>query len=92
MKLEYLILIILLIYYYKTSIKDKLSDDKNKKFIKENLKQGSKIITKSGIIAEVIEIDNPYLLVVTGNNMNQSYLKIEVDSVRAIIDMWLGRL
>ena len=89
MKLEYLVLIILLIYYYKTSIKDKIFEDKNKKIIKENLKVGSKVITKSGIIAEVIEIDDISLIILTGNNLNHSYLRIDRDSIKTIIDKWI---
>lgn len=86
MKFEYIIIFILLYYFYETSIKEYLEDRKNEKFIKDNLEIGSKIITKSGIIGEVIVIEESFLLVATGTYEKFSYLKISREYVKVIID------
>ncbi|MDU2202716.1 MAG: preprotein translocase subunit YajC, partial [Anaerococcus hydrogenalis] len=57
LKLEYIILIILALMFYFYSLKDDLEHKKNKKFVKNNLKIGSRIITESKIIGEVLEIN-----------------------------------
>lgn len=86
MKIEYLILIILLVYFYKISIKDSISESKNKKFIQENLKIGSYVVIMSGIIGEVIEMDESTVIIVSGNREHRSYLRIEKESIKKIID------
>ena len=86
MKIEYLILIILIAYYYKVSIKDNITDSKNRKFVEDNLKVGSFVISSSGIIGEVIDMDEMTVIIVSGNRENRSYLRIEKDSIKKIID------
>lgn len=86
MKIEYLILIILIAYFYKISIKDTISESKNRKFVEENLKIGSHVISSSGIIGEVIDMDDLSVIIVSGNRENRSYLRIEKDSIKKIID------
>lgn len=86
MKIEYLILIILIAYYYKISIKDTIIDSKNRKFVEENLKVGSFVVSSSGIIGEVIDMDEMTVIIVSGNRENRSYLRIEKDSIKKIID------
>lgn len=86
MKIEYLILIILIAYYYKISIKDTITDSKNRKFVEDNLKLGSFVVSSSGIIGEVIDMDEMTVIIVSGNRENRSYLRIEKDSIKKIID------
>lgn len=86
MKIEYLILIILIAYYYKVSIKDNITDSKNRKFVEDNLKVGSFVVSSSGIIGEVIDMDEMTVIIVSGNRENRSYLRIEKDSIKKIID------
>lgn len=86
MKIEYLILIILIAYFYKISIKDTISESKNRKFVEKNLKLGSYVISSSGIIGEVIDMDDLSVIIVSGNRENRSYLRIEKDSIKKIID------
>lgn len=86
MKLEYLILIILIAYYYKISIKDTMADSKNRKSVEENLKLGSFVVSSSGIIGEVIDMDEMTVIIVSGSRENRSYLRIEKDSIKKIID------
>lgn len=87
MKIEYLILIVLIAYYYKISIKDTITDSKNKKFVEENLKIGSFVVSSSGIIGEVIDMDEMSVIIVSGNRENRSYLRLEKDSIKKIIDI-----
>ncbi|MDO5047400.1 MAG: preprotein translocase subunit YajC [Anaerococcus sp.] len=86
MILEYIILIILIGYFYKLSVKDYIKESKNQKFIKENLKVGSKIISKSGIIGEVLEMDETSLIIITGTLENNSYIRLDKQMVKAIIE------
>lgn len=86
MKIEYLILIVLIAYYYKISIKDTITDSKNRKFVEENLKLGSFVVSSSGIIGEVIDMDESTVIIVSGNRENRSYLRIEKDAIKKIID------
>lgn len=86
MKIEYLILIILIAYFYKISIKDTISESKNRKFVEENLKLGSYVISSSGIIGEVIDMDDLSVIIVSGNREKRSYIRIEKDSIKKIID------
>ena len=85
MKLEYLILIILAIGFYETSIKDYLKDKKNREFILNNLKLGSKVITNKGIIGEVIEINDNDVILVSGSNKNNSYIRVLIKEITNII-------
>ena len=86
MKLEYLIILILLYYFYESSIKETIYNKKNDKYIKENIKVGSKIISKAGIIGIVTEINKNSLIIVTGSEENISHIEIDKDSVKAIIE------
>lgn len=85
-KLEYIILIILAFIFYFTSIRDDLKRKKNKSFIKKNIKKGSKIITESKIIGEVIDFDNSECLIVTGKDEKKSYILIDFNSIESIIE------
>ena len=87
MKLEYLIIIIILYYFYETSLKNEMIEKKNKKFIDENLSEGSKIVTKSGIIGEVTKIEDNCVIIATGTLDSITYLKVEKDSIKSILDM-----
>ena len=87
MKLEYLIIIIILYYFYETSLKNEMVEKKNKKFIDRNLSEGSKVITKSGIIGEVMKIEDSYVIIATGSLDSITYLKVEKDSIKSILDM-----
>ena len=85
-RLEYLILIILCLLYYFYVLKDDKKNRENKKFVKNNLKIGSKIITSSGIIGEVVDMDDFSVLIASGNDKEFSYLKITKDSIEKIIE------
>ncbi len=87
LKLEYIILIILALMFYFYSLKDDLDKKKNKKFIKKNLKVGSKILTESKIIGEVIELNISDCLIITGKDEKYSYLLIETDSIEKILEI-----
>ncbi len=87
LKLEYIILIILALMFYFYSLKDDLDKKKNKKFIKKNLKVGSKILTESKIIGEVIELNISDCLIITGKDEKHSYLLIETDSIEKILEI-----
>lgn len=86
MKIEYFILIVLIAYYYKISIKDTITDSKNRKFVEENLKLGSFVVSSSGIIGEVVDMDESTVIIISGNRENRSYLRIEKDAIKKIID------
>lgn len=86
-KLEYIILIILALMFYFYSLKDDLDKKKNKKFIKKNLKVGSKILTESKIIGEVIELNTRDCLIISGKNEKYSYFLIETDSIEKILEI-----
>lgn len=85
-RLEYIILIILSLsyYFYVKKEEDKLRD--NKDFIKENLTNGSKIITESGIVGEVVKIDGNTCIIVSGDLDRISYFKITIDSIGKILE------
>ena len=87
LKLEYIILIILALMFYFYSLKDDLDKKKNKKFIKKNLKVGSKVLTESKIIGEVIELNISDCLIITGKDEKYSYLLIETDSIEKILEI-----
>lgn len=86
MKLEYLILIILTIGFYETSIKEYLKDKKNRDFILNNLELGSKIVTNKGIIGEVVEINNGDVVIISGSKENHSYMKVMIKEITNIIN------
>lgn len=86
MKLEYIIILILLVYFYKVSVKDYLAEKKNSKFIRENLQISSKVLTKSGIVGEVISIEGESLVIITGSADNNSYLEILIDEIKTILE------
>lgn len=86
MKLEYIILIVLAIGFYETSVKEYLKDKKNKDFIINNLKLGSKVITNKGIIGEVVEINNEDVIIISGSNENHSYMRILIKEIKNIIN------
>lgn len=85
MKLEYIILIILSIGFYETSIKEANKLRKNKEFINNNLDIGSKIRTKSGILGQVVDIDNEKVAIISGNHKHNSYLTIDKNEIENII-------
>ncbi len=85
-RLEYVILIILCLAYYFYVVKEDRNKSSNTKFIKSNLKEGSKIITKSGLIGQVIKIDKNEVLIVSGKENKFSYLNITIDSIEKIIE------
>lgn len=87
LRLEYIILIILALMFYFYSLKDDLEKKKNKKFIKKNLKVGSKIISESKIIGEVIEFNGGECLIASGKDEKISYFLIRTDSIEKIIEI-----
>lgn len=86
MKLEYILLIAIALGFYETSIKEWIKDSKNKEFIENNLEVGSKIVSETGIIGEVIEINNSSIVILTGNNDNISSLNLEKSEIKSIVD------
>ena len=85
MRLEYIILIILLFGFYETSIKDDIKRKKNREYVYENLEIGSKIVTYSGIIGEVTDIDGEVLTILSGTFDSISKIKIKKSEVENII-------
>lgn len=85
-RLEYIILIILCLAYYFYVKKDEDEKKDKKNFIEKNLSIGSKIISYSGIIGEVIDMDDFSCLVVTGDIGKVSYIKITKESIEKIIE------
>ena len=85
MKVEYLILIILCFVFYQKSVKEDIKLRKNKDFINQNLKIGSNIITKSGIIGEVTNIDGQVVTILSGDYDSISKLKIQKSEIKDII-------
>lgn len=86
MRLEYIILIILAIGFYYININDYRKDKNRENFINDNLKETSKIITKSGIIGYVKKIDKNEVIVITGEGENLSYLTIEKSYIDNILE------
>ncbi|MDD7044118.1 MAG: preprotein translocase subunit YajC [Anaerococcus sp.] len=86
MKLEYIIILILIGYFYKVSVRDYLVEKKNSKFIRENLQISSKVLTKSGIVGEVVSMDGESLVIITGSEDNNSYLEIVIDEIKSILE------
>lgn len=85
MKLEYIILIVLCTVFYERSIKDDLRIRKNKEFINNNLDIGCHIVTKSGIIGEVTDINGETITILSGDNESISKLKVKKSEIKDII-------
>lgn len=86
MRLEYIILIILAVGFYYINLNDFRKDKNRENFINENLKEASKVITKSGIIGYVKKIDKNEVIVITGEGENLSYLTIEKSYIDNILE------
>lgn len=86
MRLEYIILIILAIGFYFTNILDYRKDKNRENFVNDNLKISSKVITKSGIIGYVTELNKNEITIVTGGVDQQSYLTIEKSYIENILE------
>lgn len=85
MRLEYIILIILLFGFYETSIKDDIKRKKNREYVYNNLEIGSKIVTYTGIIGEVTDIDGEVVTILSGTFDSISKIKIKKSEVEKII-------
>lgn len=85
MKLEYIILIVLLLGFYEKSIKDDIKQRKNRKYIDKNLKVTCKIITYSGIIGEVSRIKGEEVIILTGDYDSINKVKIKKSEIKNII-------
>ncbi|WP_308652601.1 preprotein translocase subunit YajC [uncultured Anaerococcus sp.] len=86
MKLEYIILIILAVGFYYTNILDYRKDKNREIFVNDNLKVSSKVITKSGIIGYVTNINKNEVTIVTGGVEKRSYLIIEKSYIENILE------
>ncbi|WP_082187882.1 preprotein translocase subunit YajC [Anaerococcus urinomassiliensis] len=85
MRLEYLILVILALGFYETSIKSEIKEKKNREFVENNLEIGSKIITDKGIVGEVVKIDDEVVILITGSADNHSYIRLLKKEISNII-------
>ena len=85
MRLEYLILVILALGFYETSIKSEIKEKKNREFIENNLELGSKVITDKGIVGEVVKIDGEDVILITGTADNHSYIRLLKKEISNII-------
>ncbi|MFO3664773.1 preprotein translocase subunit YajC [Anaerococcus sp. ENR0831] len=85
MRLEYIILIILLFGFYETSVKDDIKRKKNREYVYDNLEIGSKIVTYTGIIGEVTDIDGEVVTILSGTFDSISKIKIKKTEVENII-------
>lgn len=85
MRLEYLILVILALGFYETSIKSEIKEKKNREFIENNLEMGSKVITDKGIVGEVVKIDGEDVILITGTADNHSYIRLLKREISNII-------
>ena len=86
MRLEYIILIILAVGFYYTNILDYRKDKNRENFINDNLKVSSKIITKSGIVGYVTEINKNEITIITGEHDKPSYLTIDKSYIENILE------
>lgn len=86
MKLEYIILILLASGFYYTNIKEYRKEREKKRYIENNLKESNKIITKSGIIGYVTNIDKNVITIITGEGSKTSYITIEKSYIEDILD------
>ena len=85
MRLEYLVLVILALGFYETSIKSYIKEKKNREFIENNLEVGSKVITDKGIVGEVVKIDDEVVILITGSADNHSYIRLLKKEISNII-------
>lgn len=85
MRLEYLVLFILALGFYETSIKSEIKKKKNRKFVENNLEIGSKVITNKGIVGEVVKIDDEVVILITGSVDNHSYIRLLKKEISNII-------
>ena len=85
MRLEYLVLVILALGFYETSIKSEIKEKKNRKFVENNLEIGSKVITDKGIVGEVVKIDDEVVILITGTADNHSYIRLLKKEISNII-------
>lgn len=86
MKLEYIILIILAVGFYYTNILVYRKDKNREIYVNDNLKVSSKVITKSGIIGYVTNINKNEVTIVTGGVEKRSYLIIEKSYIENILE------
>lgn len=86
MRLEYIILIILAVWFYFTNINEYRKDKNREYFLNDNLKVSSKVITKSGIIGYVAKIDKNEVILITGDEENLSYIKIDKSYIENILE------
>lgn len=86
MRLEYIILIILAVGFYYTNILDYRKDKNREIFVNDNLKVSSKVITKSGIVGYVTNINKNEVTIVTGELDKASYLTIEKSYIENILE------
>lgn len=86
MRLEYLILVILALGFYETSIKSEIKEKKNREFVENNLEIGSKVITDKGIVGEVVKIDGEDVILITGTADNHSYIRLLKKEISNIIN------
>lgn len=86
MRLEYIILIILAAWFYFTNINEYRKDKNREYFLNDNLKVSSKVITKSGIIGYVAKIDKNEVILITGDEENLSYIKIDKSYIENILE------
>lgn len=85
MRLEYLILVILALGFYETSIKSEIKEKKNREFIENNLEIGSKVTTDKGVVGEVVKIDGEDVILITGTADNNSYIRLLKKEISNII-------
>ena len=86
MRLEYIILIILVVWFYFTNINEYRKDKNREYFLNDNLKVSSKVTTKSGIIGYVAKIDKNEVILITGDEENLSYIKIDKSYIENILE------
>ena len=86
MKLECIILIILAVGFYYTNILEFRKDKNRENFINDNLKISSKVITRSGILGYVTNINKNEVTIVTGEVEKPSYLIIEKSYIENILE------
>ena len=86
MKLEYIILILLASGFYYTNIKEYRKEREKNRYIENNLKESNKIITKSGIIGYVTNIDKNVITIISGEGAKTSYITIEKSYIEDILD------
>ena len=85
MRLEFLILAILALGFYETSIKYDIKEKKNREFIDNNLEIGSKVLTNKGVVGEVVEINDHDVILITGSLENHSYIRLLKNEISQII-------